>query len=237
MKRQQRNILMIQEIASALGKLKDQVAFIGGATTALYIDDQAAPDPTPSDDVDLVVEISNLHQYAEFEKQLRKKGFTDPLPNEGESPPVCRKFYNGIQVDIMPTHEKILGFENPWFSDAMKNKEAITLPNETQIYRFNVIYFLATKLEAHRNRGKGGDIRMSQDIEDILAIMDGCSYIETQMDKANSTVKKYIKSEFRKLLKDVDLLEEAAAGFIRYERGSAARSKRMIERIRNLGLG
>jgi hypothetical protein len=52
---------MIEEVAIALGNLLPQCVFTGGATTALYIDDPGTPEPTPSDDVDLVLEVAT-HQ-------------------------------------------------------------------------------------------------------------------------------------------------------------------------------
>jgi hypothetical protein len=61
MNRSSRNILMIEEVAKALGKLLRQCVFTGGAATALYIDDPGAPEPTPSDDVDLILEVAT-HQ-------------------------------------------------------------------------------------------------------------------------------------------------------------------------------
>ncbi len=228
--KQHRNTLMIQVVAEGLGDIKDLVAFVGGATTALYIDDMIAAVPTPSDDVDFVVEITSRHKYAELENLLRKKGFRDPLPDPDAPFPLCRKIYRDIQVDIMPTDSKILGFGNRWYADAMKHKESVTLPNGTEVYFFNVAYFLVTKLEAFNSRGKSNDIRFSQDLEDILAVLDGCSYVEEKLSAANSKVCDYVKAEFRELLKDEELLEEAASGFIR----SPVRVRRVVERIRKL---
>ena len=57
------NISMIKEIATALGELKDEVVFVGGATVSLYIDDSAAPTPSPSEDIDCVVEISTYGEW------------------------------------------------------------------------------------------------------------------------------------------------------------------------------
>lgn len=100
-----RNIRMIEVVAQGLGELRDSVVFIGGATTALYIDDPNSPEPTPSDDVDLVVEVASSYEYGEFEKALRSKGFKDPLPDPDVQHPICRKMYRDIQVDIMPNAE------------------------------------------------------------------------------------------------------------------------------------
>ncbi len=225
---------MIQAVAEGLEELRDQVAFVGGATTALYIDDEASPQPTPSDDVDFVVEITSQHEYSKLEKTLRKKGFTDPMPEEGKSPPICRKVYKNINVDIMPTDEKVLGFSNPWYSDAMKNRETYQLPDDSSVFIFNVVYFLATKLEAFNSRGKVDDIRFSQDLEDIIAVLDGCSYIEEKLKPAKADVVNFVKSQFAELLKDQDLLEEAVSGFIRDSGNFMARARKCVSRMRKI---
>ncbi len=235
--KQSRNILMIQEVARALGDLRDQVVFIGGATTALYIDDKGAPTPTPSDDVDLVVEITSHQEYAKLEKVLRQKGFKDPLPDPDVQHPICRKMYNDIQVDIMPTDESILGFSNRWYSDAIKKKMQHRLPDGSTISVFNVTYFLATKFEAFTHRGKDSDIRFSQDLEDILAVLDGCSYIASELMSAEPKVRAFIVKEFEALLEDASLLEEAATGFIAAGGDSTKRAKKLVARVRGITSG
>src|SRR5688500_3862707 len=100
---------MIEIVARGLGKLKDQVVFVGGAVTSLYIDDPSSPPVTVSDDVDCVIEVTGLMQYAAIEKQLRKLDFKRPTDEEDQNI-ICRWNYQGISVDIMPTDEKILEF-------------------------------------------------------------------------------------------------------------------------------
>jgi hypothetical protein len=60
-----RNVRMLEVIAEGLGPLLDQVVFIGGATTSLYIDDIAAPATSPSDDVDCLIEVASHTEYAD----------------------------------------------------------------------------------------------------------------------------------------------------------------------------
>jgi len=55
------NISMIRDIAMALGELKDKMVFVGGAVVSLYIDDKAAPAPSPSEDIDCVVKIASYN--------------------------------------------------------------------------------------------------------------------------------------------------------------------------------
>jgi hypothetical protein len=42
-----RNLEMLQVVAAGLRSLREQVVFVGGATTALYADDPASPEVRP----------------------------------------------------------------------------------------------------------------------------------------------------------------------------------------------
>lgn len=64
----------------------DEVAFVGGATIALWITDQAAPEPRVTKDVDLVVEVASRVAWYRFEERLRAHG----LRNDASSPVICR---------------------------------------------------------------------------------------------------------------------------------------------------
>lgn len=225
---------MLQAVAEGLGDLNSEVVFVGGATTALYIDDEGAPTPTPSDDVDFIVELKSGHAFAELERKLRERGFSEPPFDRLNSHPICRKIFRGIQVDVMPTSGAILGFTNAWYSEGINFKESRKLPNGTEIFIFNEVYFLASKLEAFDNRGKDDDLRLSQDMEDILALLDGCSYLESGLANASQGVRNYIKSQFQILMKDKDLLEEAASGFIRIAGDNQARVRRIVRRVASL---
>ena len=92
------NLLRLKDIAVALGEIKNDVVFVGGATVGLYIDDFAAPIPQPSEDIDCVVEIATYGQWCDFEKKLRSKGFKDlDISGEDIHPPTCRKIYYGYE--------------------------------------------------------------------------------------------------------------------------------------------
>ena len=47
---------LLELAAAALGELRDEVVFVGGATVGLWITDPAAPPPRPTVDVDVIVE-------------------------------------------------------------------------------------------------------------------------------------------------------------------------------------
>jgi hypothetical protein len=213
------NISMIKEIATALEELKDKVVFVGGATVSLYIDDPAAPTPSPSEDIDCVVEIATYGEWQKFEKLLRLKNFKDISPQE-EKPKniLCRKYYLKTTVDFMPTAEKVLGMTNSWFKEGMQNKISINLPgSKIDIFIFPVIYFLASKIEAFNERGKKEDIRFSQDLEDIAGILDGRISIENDLKISPNKVKEFLRKNLKDWLKNWDIYSEALAANLAYE--------------------
>jgi hypothetical protein len=67
-------------------------------------------------------------------------------------------------------------------------------------------YFIATKLEAHKDHG-GNDGRISQDFEDIVYFLENRKLIWEEMTNSGKTVKNYSRSEFQNLLNNPSLFE------------------------------
>jgi hypothetical protein len=88
-----------------------------------------------------------------------------------EDAPNCRWLLNGLKVDVMSPNEAILGFSNRWYPLAIGTAVLHTLPDGTNIHLIRSAVFLATKLEAYRDRGT--DCLSSKDVEDIIALLDG----------------------------------------------------------------
>lgn len=179
------NLVRLKDIALALGYLKDQVVFVGGATVGLYIDDKAAPEPQPSEDIDCVVEIATYGEWCDFEKILRQKGFLD--------------------TDLK-------GYGNPWFKEGLENSVAVTI-EELSVKIFKLEHFVAAKLKAFNDRGATGDIRFSQDLEDLTELIDGCTKFEQTILKSEVKVKTFIVNEFSKFLIG-SKYREAMYGFV-----------------------
>lgn len=195
---------MLQIVADGLEELKEEVVFVGGAIAELYADDPASSDIRPTLDVDCVIELSSRLDHAKLEERLRAKKFAHDI---SKGAPICRWIYKSIKVDVMPTDEKILGFKNQWYSLGVENKISKILPNGNNIYLFRPEYYLASKFEAHHDRG-GSDLRQSHDFEDIIYILDNCTDIVENIRSSNVDVKRYLKSECQKLL-EIDALAEA----------------------------
>lgn len=203
------NIVRIKAVHQALGDLSNRVLFVGGATVSLYTD-RPTGEVRPTDDVDILIELANYAGYADIENQLRIKGFV----NDIESGIICRYKIQGIVVDVMPTSGDILGFTNQWYAQGFANPMEKDLGDNFVIKIFQPPYFLATKLEAFKNRG-GGDGRMSSDFEDITFVLNNRNAIWEELANAPTTVKAYLQQEFEKISAS-DLLYEWIGSHLDY---------------------
>lgn len=197
------NIEMLQIVAKGLGELRNEVVFVGGGVAELYADNPFLSDIRPSLDVDCVIEISSRLKYNELENLLRKMKFVN---DTSKGAPICRWIYNDILVDIMPTDEKILGFSNIWYEAGIKNKISKVLSDGTNIFIFLPEYFLATKFEAHKNRG-GKDLRQSHDFEDIIYLFDNVNALFNRIMNTDILLAEYLKRESQTLLNNSGLAE------------------------------
>lgn len=68
---------MLESAADALDEILDEVVFVGGATVELWVTDPAAAEFRPTNDVDVIVEITSRHAYYELEDRLRELGFVN----------------------------------------------------------------------------------------------------------------------------------------------------------------
>lgn len=183
------NTLRIRIVYEALEELGPQVIFIGGATVSLYAD-RIGEEIRPTDDVDILIEIINYRDYANIEERLRTKGFVNDITSDV----ICRYKVRGIIVDVMPTSEEILGFANRWYKEGYANAIIHTIDNEHRIKIFSPPYFLATKLEAFKNRGNQ-DGRWSTDFEDIVYLLNNRGSIWEELNKVNKGLKQYLITE------------------------------------------
>jgi len=228
MKRHQ-HIDMIATIVRGLGDLKDDVVFVGGATVGFHISDPGAPEIRLSEDVDCVIEITSRNRYYELDEKLRRRGFKDP---RGEDHPLCRYEYSGVIVDIMPTDEKILGFSNRWYREGIKNAKKVELPDGTEIAIFSAPYLFASKSEAFKGRGHN-DFLGSADMEDIIALVDGCETLKNEINQASPAIKTYLSEEIHKLLKE-DGFVEAVRAHIESARAQGNRTERALSLLQEI---
>ena len=156
---------LLLAVCKEIEVLLDQLVLVGGCATELLITDVAAPEPRPTKDVDMVVDVASLADYYKIEEQLRELGFTQSIDNQGV---ICRWIKNGLMLAVMPTNERILGFTNRWYAIAVKNAQQIMI-NGMNINHITAPIFIATKLDAFLSRGKS-DYWTSHDLEDLISV-------------------------------------------------------------------
>ena len=190
------NVRMLELAAEHLGDLLDEAVFVGGATVELWITDEAAPEFRPTDDIDVIVEITTTRDYHRFEKRVREAG----LENDQESGVICRFKHpaSGLLLDVMPTEASILGFENRWQGEAFPHAVEVELPSGQPVRAIPPPYLLATKLEAFRTRGKD-DFYGSRDFGDVVALIDGREELLDEVAGAPAPLREYVAGQLDEL--------------------------------------
>lgn len=193
------NLMQLEAVAAALDDLLEKVTFVGGGTTILLVDEAAYYGVRKTDDVDVIVDIATRVEYHQFGEALRKHGF-----QEDTDGPICRWLIDTdmgrVKLDVMPTDEKILGFSNRWYEDAIHYASIITLPSGTKIRVVNPVYFIATKFEAFAGRGKGDFF--NHDLEDIVFVMENREKLIFELMDSPGELKKYFSEQAAALLND-----------------------------------
>ncbi len=217
---------MLKFACDTLDELTDELVFVGGATTYLYVDINIADEIRPTEDVDCVIEITNKKEYDSFQDKLRKKGF---VHDTSKGAPICRfNFHEMLVLDVMPNDEKILGFCNTWYKEGIQNKELRKI-DKKEIYVFSLPYFLASKFEAYNGRGKN-DPRLSSDLEDIVLVIDGIEKFDLSVYQMSTNLKKFLSEMSNVCLTDKFVIE-AMGGF---QNNNKAKIDKMNERLRSL---
>ena len=133
---------------------------------------------------------------------MRGLGFV----NDQFSGVICRYTIQGVTVDVMATGENALGFSNKWYPDGYKNALEYHVDSEHTVKIFSAPYFIASKLEAFKSRGKN-DGRTSTDFEDIVFVFENKFSIWEELNTAEENLKNYLKDTFRQML-EIPFLEE-----------------------------
>lgn len=189
------NLRMLEFVATKLGKIRNDVVFLGGCTTGLFISDPLVPDVRYTLDVDCIVDVISRNQYYQLEKKLNKQGFKKSITEDV----ICRWFYDDVILDVMPTDETILGFGNRWYKEAIAFSNLYLLAESLEIRVVTAPYFLATKFEAFKTRGKM-DFYASHDFEDIVSVLDGRLEIVDEIKNCDSILQEYLINSLREVM-------------------------------------
>ncbi|MFN3900898.1 MAG: hypothetical protein ACK4GU_08745 [Alishewanella aestuarii] len=214
---------MLVQVATALNELLPQVVFIGGCTTGLFLTDDFTKEQVRyTDDVDLIVHAGGFGAWAQLAERLRQLGFRESM----EQDVICTMMLGQLKVDFMPDDDRILGFSNRWYRDAMATARDFTLTEAITIKLVEPVYFVATKLEAYLGRGNG-DALSSHDIEDLINIFDGRAEIVAEVNAVDGELRDFIRIQLQALLDDANFeyAVQSATG------NNSARESLIFERI------
>lgn len=223
------NLRMLEFVATKLGEIRDDVVFLGGCTTGLFITDPEFPDVRYTLDVDCIVDVISLNQYHQLENKLTKHGFKKSLTEDV----ICRWFYDDVILDVMPTDESILGFGNRWYKKAIAASIIHHLTDKIAIKIVTAPYFLATKLEAFMTRGKS-DYYVSHDFEDIVSILDGRVEIVEEIHKADIELRDHLINSFTEINSSPAFKGAIPGHFVQYGSYADGRINMVEQKIKDI---
>ena len=223
------NLELLRLTAEKLQPLLPEIVFVGGCATGLLVTDPGAAPVRATYDVDVIAEIGSYADYAIFSERLRGLKFQE---DTREGAPVCRWICGSLTLDVMPLDEKILGFSNRWYRDAMQAAVAVTISESLKVRAITAPYFLGTKLEAFHGRGQQ-DYFASHDLEDLIAVVDGRTALLDEVATAPEDLRKFIGNAIQALLAEMRF-QDALPGYLLPESASQARIPQLLKRLESL---
>jgi predicted nucleotidyltransferase len=194
------NIELLTSIANAMGAVRERVVFVGGCATGLLITQPLVADARATEDVDAIVEVASLVRYHALAEQLMEQGFKQTM---ADNTPPFRWYWNGMQLDLVPLDEKVLGFANRWYKPGFESATTATLPSGLVLRHLSAPYFMATKLEAFKDRGNN-DVYLSHDLEDVITVVDGREELIGELTSAPPDVRDFVAQTLRGILRHAD---------------------------------
>ncbi|MEM9446635.1 MAG: hypothetical protein AAGA18_14935 [Verrucomicrobiota bacterium] len=217
-------------VSRKLDALGINFAFVDGGIIELLVDEPSLIDFRPTIDVDVIVEAIGQYDYSRLEEKFREAGFEN---DTREDAPICRWILENITVDIMPIEATNLGLNCRWFPEALTESITVKVQNlNTKLKVISQPYFIATKVEAFKDRGNK-DFYASHDIEDLITLIDGCSSIVSLIKPSSKPLKTYLRKELSKFMNDSNF-QEAIAGHLPPDSASQQRLPIIIERIKGI---
>ncbi len=180
-------------------KLLEEITICGGLAPALY-NLPSIIELRTTTDIDVIFTIddspenpSPYIQHQHFVDQFLEIGFT------AADPPICRYKHREnpeVLVDICTTLDTPIGPANTWYAKGVENR---ILSDALPLFVIPPIYFVATKFEAWKGRGKG-DLWESKDLEDIITIFVGLPFLFEEIQDGKEQVHQFLRDELHSLL-------------------------------------
>jgi predicted nucleotidyltransferase len=203
------NLALLEDAARKLAPFLEEIVFIGGTVLGSLITDKAAAPIRASADVDIVAAIVSYADYMAFSERLRIAHFTE---DAGENPLICRWHNGSLTLDVLPLSEEVFGFTNIWYGPALRHPTALILSSGQSIRIISAPFFLGTKMEAFRGRGKR-DFQASHDLEDFVAVIEGRETLFAEIAASPMNLRAYLAESAKSLLAE-SLFLDALPGFV-----------------------
>lgn len=126
--------------------------------------------------------------------------------------------------------ESWLDFSNHWYKAAMENAQNMQLENGLMVMVVTAPFFLGTKLEAFKGRGKN-DYFASHDLEDLIAVIDGRPSLLGELQSESKQLRAYVANEVRHLLKEYNFID-ALPHYLLPDPSSQSRLGRLLATLR-----
>jgi hypothetical protein len=223
------NLEMLRTAVKNLDYLNDELVYVGGCTTGLFITDTGSAEVRTTKDVDTIVQATTYAEYINISKKLNQLGFQiDTRPDA----PLCRWTKNEIVLDVMPINKEILGFTNSWYQSSVENAIDFDILPERKIKVISAPYFCATKIEAFEGRGNG-DYLSSHDLEDLITVIDGRIELADEIYESLPDLRNFIAEKFDSFLANRKFCD-ALPGYLYPDESAQSRLEMLIERLQKI---
>ena len=200
------NLPLLEDAVRKLAPFLDEIVFVGGVTLGLLITDEAAAPIRGTTDVDVIAEIVTYADYIAFSERLREASFTE------DEALTCRWHHGALTLDVMALNKEVLGFTNIWYEPALRRSSTMNLPGGQAIRVITAPFFLGTKKEAFKGRGRM-DFQASHDLEDFIAVVEGRETLLPEIAASPRDLRVYLAEAARTLLGESRFLD-VLPGFV-----------------------
>jgi len=212
------NLSLLEDAVRKLAPFLDEIVFVGGVILGLLITDEAAAPIRGTTDVDVIAEIVTYADYIAFSERLRRAHFTE------DTDLICRWHNGDLTLDVLALTKEVLGFTNIWYEPALRHASTVSMPGGQAIRVITSPFFLGTKMEAFRGRGRM-DFQASHDLEDFVAVIEGQETIVQEIAESPRNLRDYLADAAMALLAESRFLDVLPGFVLDGERVSVIRER------------
>jgi hypothetical protein len=198
------NLPLLEDAVRKLAPFLGEIVFVGGVTLGLLITDEAAAPIRGTTDVDVIAEIVTYADYIAFSERLREAKFTE---DDGLT---CRWHNGTLTLDVLALNKEVLGFTNTWYEPALRHSSTVNLSGGQVIRVITAPFFLGTKMEAFKGRGRM-DFQASHDLEDFIAVIEERETLLQEIAESPGDLQVYLAEAAKSLLAESRFLESFQA--------------------------